>query len=169
VAFLRAMRQPAFRKRVHIQLLAIPVVGALIRTADSARLAGTLAILSRSGVPLVEALGICTQVVGNIAIRESVADATRQVREGGSLSKALERSGWFSPMLVQMIASGEQSGELEQMLLRAADYQERNLASSVQAMVNLLGPVMLLAMAGVVMLVVLSVILPMLNLNSFAT
>jgi general secretion pathway protein F len=68
-----------------------------------------------------------------------------------------------------MIASGEQSGELEQMLLRAADYQERNLSNSVQAMVNLLGPVMLLLMAGVVMLVVLSVILPMLNLNSFAS
>lgn len=169
VAFSRAMANPAFRHQVHVRLLGLPLVGGLIRTADSARLAGTLAILSRSGVPLVEALSICSEVVGNLAIRRSVADATRQVREGGSLSKALERSGWFSPMLVQMIASGEQSGELEQMLLRAADYQERNLSNSVQAMVNLLGPVMLLLMAGVVMLVVLSVILPMLNLNSFAS
>jgi general secretion pathway protein F len=167
VLFTRAMRDPAFRLRVHRKLVEVPVIGAVFRAADSARLASTLGILGRAGVPLVEALAISAQVVVNLAIREAVTHSASRVREGGSLSRALEKSGYFPPMMVQMIASGEASGELDQMLTRAADYQERDLNGTVTTAVGLLGPLMLLVMAGFVVLVVLSVILPMLEMNAF--
>jgi general secretion pathway protein F len=167
VAFSRAMRDPAFRLHVHRRLVGMPVVGGVMRAADSARLASTLGILGRAGVPLVEALAISAQVVGNLAIRQAVTEAASRVREGGNLSRALEKSGYFPPMMVQMIASGEASGELDQMLTRAAVYQERDLNSTVSTAVGLLGPLMLLVMAGFVVLVVLAVILPMLEMNAF--
>ncbi|MDF1780388.1 MAG: type II secretion system inner membrane protein GspF [Alcanivoracaceae bacterium] len=166
VLFTRALREPAFRMRVHRKLATFPMIGTLLRAGESARLASTLGILGRSGVPLVEALGISEQVIGNLAIRDALKQAANRVREGGSLSKALERSGYFPPMLVQMIASGEASGDLDQMLTRAADYQERDLNNTVTTMVGLLGPLMLLLMAGIVVLVVLSVVLPMLDMNA---
>ena len=167
IAFSRAMREPAFRMRVHRRLAGLPLIGTMMRASDSARLASTLGILGRSGVPLVDALFIAAQVVGNLAIREAVVTAAARVREGGSLSRALEQSGYFPPMLVQMIASGEASGELDNMLTRAADYQERELTSTVQTMVGLLGPLMLLVMAGFVILIVLAVMLPIMQMNNF--
>lgn len=167
VLFGRAMREPGFRLRVHRRLVTVPLIGGVLRAADSARLASTLGILGRAGVPLVEALAISAQVVGNLAIRDAVKEAAARVREGGNLSRALEKSGYFPPMMVQMIASGEASGELDQMLTRAADYQERDLNTTVSTAVGLLGPMMLLVMAGFVVLVVLAVVLPMLEMNAF--
>lgn len=167
VLFGRAMREPAFRLRVHKRLVTVPLIGGVLRAADSARLASTLGILGRAGVPLVEALAISAQVVGNLAIRDAVKEAAARVREGGNLSRALDKSGYFPPMMVQMIASGEASGELDQMLTRAADYQERDLNTTVSTAVGLLGPLMLLVMAGFVVLVVLAVVLPMLEMNAF--
>lgn len=165
-AFARAMRAPAFRMRVHTRLARMPLIGKLICTSDSSRLASTLGILSRSGVPLVEALAISSQVVGNLAIREAVNQAAARVREGGNLSRALESSGYFPPMLVQMIASGEASGELDRMLTRAAEYQEREMSGVVNTVVSLLGPAMLLMMAGLVVLIVMAMMLPILQMNS---
>jgi len=166
VIFLRAMKRPEFRMAVHRRLVEMPLSGPLLKTAESARLASTLGILSRSGVPLVEGLAISGQVVGNLAIREAVRVAANRVREGGSLSKALELSGYFPPMMVQMVASGEVSGELDRMLTRAAEYQERELNNVVNTTVGLLGPVMLLLMAGIVVLIVLGMMLPILQMNA---
>jgi general secretion pathway protein F len=139
----------------------------LLRVSDSARLASTLGILARSGVPLVDALFITAQVVSNLAIRRSVEEVAQRVREGGSFHKALDKAGYFPPMLVQMIASGEVSGELDTMLTRAATYQERELRATITTLVGLLGPLMLLLMAGFVVLVVLSVMLPIIQMNTF--
>ena len=166
VVFMRAMRDQRFRLRVHQRLVNMPLVGTMLRAGDSARLASTLGILGRSGVPLVDALFIAAQVVGNLAVRNAVKNAAAKVREGGSLSRALDASGYFPPMLVQMIASGEASGELDNMLTRAADYQERELSSTIGTMVGLLGPIMLLVMAGVVVMIVLSVMLPIMQMNN---
>ncbi|MCU5783211.1 general secretion pathway protein F [Alcanivorax balearicus MACL04] len=165
--FARALREPGFRLRVHRRLVNIPLVGTMLRASDAARLASTLGILGRSGVPLVDALFIAAQVVGNLAIREAVKNAAARVREGGNLSRALDKSGFFPPMLVQMIASGETSGELDHMLTRAADYQERELNSTVSTLVGLLGPIMLLVMAGFVIMIVLAVMLPIMQMNNF--
>lgn len=169
IAFVRALREPSFRLRVHRRLANLPLVGTMLRTSDAARLASTLGILGRSGVPLVDALFIASQVVSNMAIRQAVVTAASKVREGGSLSRALENSGYFPPMLVQMIASGEASGELDAMLSRAADYQERELNSTVQTLVSMLGPIMLLVMAGFVIMIVLAVMLPILQMNNFVS
>ncbi len=166
IGFVRAMRQPDFRMAVHQRLASMPLIGGLLRAADSARLASTLGILSRSGVPLVEALAISSQVVTNLAIRDAVKDSAARVREGGSLSKAMERSGHFPMMMVQMIASGESSGELDRMLTRAAEYQERELGVVVNTIVGLLGPLMLLLMAGLVVVIVLAMMLPVLEMNA---
>lgn len=168
VAAVRALRRSqALRFRLHKKLARLPLIGRLLRVSDSARLASTLGILARSGVPLVDALFIAAQVVSNLAIREAVVVAAKRVREGGSLHRAMEKSGYFPPMLVQMIASGEASGELDNMLTRAAAYQERELSSTVATLVGLLGPMMLLVMAGFVVLVVLSVMLPIIQMNTF--
>ena len=93
--FSRAMREPGFRLRVHRKLASMPMVGTMLRAADSARLASTLGILGRSGVPLVDALFIAAQVVGNLAIRDAVKHAAVKVREG-NLSRALDASGYFA-------------------------------------------------------------------------
>lgn len=168
IAVVRALRNSeALRYRLHARLTRLPLIGRLFRVSDSARLASTLGILARSGVPLVDALFIAAQVVSNLAIRQAVEEAARRVREGGSFHKALEKSGYFPPMLVQMIASGEVSGELDTMLTRAAAYQERELRTTITTLVGLLGPMMLLTMAGFVVLVVLSVMLPIIQMNTF--
>ncbi len=165
VAFVRALRNPAFRYQVHERLAQLPALGRMLRSADSARLASTLGILARSGVPLVDALVISSQVVGNLAIREAVRNSAARVREGGSLSRALDNSGYFPPMLVQMIASGEASGELDRMLTRAADYQERELNGVVNTLVGLLGPATLLFMAVMVFTIVMAMMQPILQMN----
>lgn len=168
IGFTRLVRQnKAFRFRFHAKMALLPFVGRLLRVSDSTRLASTLGILAKSGVPLVDALFIASQVVSNLAIRKSVEDVAKRVREGGSFHRAMEKAGYFPPMMVQMIASGEVSGELDQMLGRAADYQERELRSTITTMVGLLGPSMLLIMAGFVVLVVLSVLLPIIQMNTF--
>jgi general secretion pathway protein F len=168
VAVVRALKNSeALRFRLHAKLTHLPLFGRLLRVSDSARLASTLGILARSGVPLVDALFIAAQVVSNLAIRQSVEEVARRVREGGSFHRALDKSGYFPPMLVQMIASGEVSGELDTMLTRAAAYQERELRATITTLVGLLGPMMLLVMAGFVVLVVLSVMLPIIQMNTF--
>lgn len=165
VTFARALQNPAFRFRVHQRLAALPALGTMLRSADSARLASTLGILARSGVPLVDALVISSQVVNNLAIREAVRTSAARVREGGSLSRAMDQSDYFPPMLVQMIASGESSGELDRMLTRAADYQERELSGVVNTLVGLLGPATLLFMAIMVFTIVMAMMQPILQMN----
>src|SRR5690606_10140387 len=121
------LRDEDMKRRWHRFLLRLPLVGGMGRATDTARFASTLAILTRSGVPLVEALAISAEVISNRVIRDEVAVAAQKVREGGSLTRALDASGQFPPMMLHMIASGERSGELDQMLARTARNQENDL------------------------------------------
>ncbi|WP_027590603.1 type II secretion system F family protein, partial [Pseudomonas sp. RL] len=146
-------------------LLRLPLIGGLLRTAECARFASTLAILTRSGVPLVEALDIAGQVIGNRLIRGEVREAARKVREGGSLTRALEATRQFPPMMLHMIASGERSGELDQMLARTATTQESDLAARVALLVGLFEPFMLVFMGATVLVIVLAILMPILSLN----
>jgi len=164
-AFRRALRNQELRRRWHAFLLRVPLVGGLIAATETARFASTLAILVRSGVPLVEALAIGAEVVSNLIIRADVANATQRVREGGSLSRALEASRQFPPMMLHMIASGERSGELDQMLSRTARNQENDLAATIGLLVGLFEPFMLVFMGAVVLVIVLAILLPILSLN----
>ncbi|BCG27815.1 type II secretion system protein F [Pseudomonas tohonis] len=160
-----SLRRDAARLRFHIILLRIPLVGRLVRATDTARFASTLAILARSGVPLVEALGIAAQVVANRAIRAKVVVAAQKVREGSSLTRALEQTGEFPAMMLHMIASGEKSGELDQMMARTARNQENDLAARIAMLVGLFEPFMLVFMGAVVLVIVLAILLPILSLN----
>lgn len=161
-----AMKQPAFKHRVHRRMLKLPLIGKIVRGLESARVISTLAILSKSGVPLVEAMRISAQVSSNLPIREAVAEAATKLREGASLYTSLDACGYFPPMMMQMIASGESSGELDSMLARAAQNQERELEDVISTIVGLFEPLMLVVMGGVVMVIVLAIMLPVISMNS---
>ncbi|MDP3848335.1 MAG: GspF family T2SS innner membrane protein variant XcpS [Pseudomonas sp.] len=160
-----ALRDEALQRRWDAMVLVIPLVGRLARATNTARFASTLAILSKSGVPLVEALSIAAAVIANLRIRDKVIIAAQTVREGSSLTRALEASEEFPPMMLHMIASGEKSGELDQMLARTARNQENDLAAQVALLVGLFEPFMLVFMGAVVLVIVLAILLPILSLN----
>jgi len=165
IGFRLILRRPGPRRNYHRLLLSLPLLARLVRGLNAARFARTLSILTESGVPVLEALRISAQVVSNLPMRASVEETARLVREGSSLSKALDRSGYFPPMTIHLIASGETSGKLEVMLDRAASSQERELESVMQTMVGLFGPFMILIMGGIVLVIVLAILLPIFNLN----
>ena len=161
----QALRDENLRRRWHALILRIPLVGRLARATNTARFASTLAILTRSGVPLVEALSIAAAVIANLRIRDKVIEAAQKVREGSSLTRALDATEEFPPMMLHMIASGEKSGELDQMLARTARNQENDLAAQIALLVGLFEPFMLVFMGAVVLVIVLAILLPILSLN----
>ncbi|MFP4154696.1 MAG: type II secretion system inner membrane protein GspF [Halothiobacillaceae bacterium] len=160
-----ALRRPMLQLRWHRAQLGLPLVGRLGRGFNAARFARTLSILSAAGVPMLKALQISGEVVSNRAMRRAIAEATERVREGSSLSRALEASRLFPPMTVQLIASGEQSGQLENMLRRAADQQERELETFINALLGLFEPVLILVMGGIVLVIVMAILMPIFELN----
>ena len=159
------LRQSMWRQRWHRLALQIPIAGDVLRAMEAARFASTLAILGKSAVPLVDALEIAAAVIGNLTIRARMVDVARSVREGGTLTRGLELSGDIPPMMLHMIASGERAGELDQMLVRAAEQQESSLAARIALVVSLFEPAMLVLMGGVVLLIVMAILLPILSLN----
>lgn len=165
-AFRWGLRSPGFLRGFHAFQLRIPLIGELIRNAESARFASTLNILIASGVPLLDAMKIGAEVISNTIIGEAVERAATQVQEGSSLHKSLESSEQFPPMMVHMIASGELSGELEAMLGRAAANQERELEMTANSMMSIIEPLMIVVMGVVVTLIVLAILMPIFNLNS---
>ncbi|GIX22732.1 MAG: type II secretion system protein F [Gammaproteobacteria bacterium] len=163
--FSKLLEREPFRERFDAALLRLPLVGGLIQGLNTARFARTLSILAASGVPILEALRIAAQVVRNRPMRRAVETAAARVREGSSISRALDASGLFPPMTIHMIANGEASGKLEEMLERAAQYQERATAAAISTFVGLFEPFMILFMGLVVMLIVMAVLLPIFDLN----
>ncbi|NWE73797.1 type II secretion system F family protein, partial [Pseudomonas gingeri] len=151
--------------RWHAWLLRAPLAGGVLRAVEAARFASTLAILCKSAVPLVDALEISATVIGNLAIRARMLEVARSVREGGTLTRGLEQSGDIPPLMLHMIASGERAGELDSMLARAAEQQEKTLAARIALVVSLFEPAMLVVMGGVVLLIVMAILLPILSLN----
>jgi general secretion pathway protein F len=166
VAFRMALRRAAFRQRVHQSLLNLPLFANMIRGVSTAQYASTLSILTTSGVPLVEAMKIAGEVLANDHLRLVLKDAARKVSEGGSLHRALDQTGYFPPMMLHMIASGEASGELDSMLERTASMQENALQAKIATMVGLFEPLMLLFMGAVVLIIVLGIMLPILNMSN---
>ncbi|MEZ5561147.1 MAG: type II secretion system inner membrane protein GspF [Pseudomonadales bacterium] len=147
------------------QKLSLPLVGRITRASNAARYANTLSILTSSGVPLVDAMHIAADVVSNRWLQRRLHDATQRVSEGSSLRVALEAAGYFPPMLLHMVASGESSGELDTMLARVATYQQTEVERIVTTLVRLFEPLMLVVMGGLVMFIVMAILLPILNMN----
>ncbi|MCY4361290.1 MAG: type II secretion system inner membrane protein GspF [Gammaproteobacteria bacterium] len=153
------------RARVDRMLLDMPFLGRITRMLHAARLTRSLAILTKSGVPLLEALEISGRMIINIPLRAAVDGAAVRVREGGRLHKALDDCGWFPPLLIQMLASGEESGELDDMLARAASYEENELQTVLTAAAALFEPLIILVMGAVVLVIVLAILLPIFEMN----
>ena len=159
------LSRTVIRARVDRMLLNMPFLGRITRMLHAARLTRSLAILTKSGVPLLEALEISGRMIINIPLRAAVEDAAVRVREGGRLHKALDDCGWFPPLLVQMLASGEESGELDDMLARAASYEENELQTVLTAAAALFEPLIILVMGAVVLVIVLAILLPIFEMN----
>ncbi len=172
----RALRVPAVRLRWHQRILTMPIFGVLSRTINTARFSSTLAILVGSGVPMLRSLQAAGETVTNLAMRSRVMDAVQRVREGFSLAKALradadeeKKPGYvklFPPVLIHLIASGEATGKLPEMLGRAADIHSREAERRALFFTSLLEPILILAMGVVVMLIVMAVLLPIIEINT---
>lgn len=164
----RALKKsPALRERNHHFLLRMPLIGYFIKTADTARFARTLSILSASGVPVLEAMTISAQLITVIPIRNAVSQAALRVREGAAINLALKQTTFFSPMSIHMVASGEASGQLEQMLERVALNQEDEITRLIDVALALFEPAIILIMGAIVLFIVLAVLLPIFQLNQF--
>lgn len=166
VGFRLALRKPATRMRFHRSLLNMPLLSGMVRGVNTAQYASTLSILTTSGVPLVEAMRIAGEVLSNDFLRQELRGAAQKVSEGGSLHRSLDQTGYFPPMMLHMIASGEASGELDSMLERTARMQENTLQAKIAAIVGLFEPMMLLLMGVVVLIIVLAIMLPILNMSN---
>ena len=167
-AFGRALRDEGVRQRFDRTLLRIPVIGRLMRDLHAARMARTLSTMVASRLPLLEGLKLTTETVHNRALRAATAQIAEAVRTGGSLSGALKRSNIFPPLLVYLAASGEASGRLDLMLERAADYLEREFDSFTTTALALLEPAIIVLMGALVAVIVLSILLPILQLDTLA-
>ncbi|MBM7424485.1 type II secretion system inner membrane protein GspF [Spongiibacter marinus] len=160
------MRDPQRRLRAHRWVLKVPLWGLLMLELDAARMLRTLAILLSSGVPFLETLKVACATLGNEHLKQSMDRVREQVREGKSFSRCLQDEAELPPMAVYMIASGESSGELEQMVQRAAANLERELQARVQMFVSLFEPLLIVVLGLVVLAIVLAILLPILQLNN---
>ena len=165
ILFKQLIKIPKWQYRYHNLILKIPIIKKMVRGLNTARFARTLSILASSGVPILDAMSISAQVVQNMPMRKAVDDAALKVREGMAINRALEQSGYFPPMTIHLIASGKSSGKLDEMLERSATQQERETDAMLTNMLGLFEPMLILVMGGVVLLIVLSILLPILNLN----
>ncbi len=160
-----ALSRPAVRRRGDALLLRLPLVGRLVRAANTARATRTLALLAGSAVPLLDALAIAAQTVSSRPMREALQEAAVKVREGSAFSRALGDSGQFPPVAQRLIASGERSGQLSRMLEEAAAAQQRELDRWLTLATSVLGPAVIVAVGAMVLFIVLAILLPIFNLN----
>lgn len=167
-AALWALREPKLRLGFDGWLLRLPLLGRLIRDLHAARMARTLATMVASRLPLYEGLMLTVGTVHNRALRKASEEIAEEVRGGGSLSAAFKRAGIFPPLLVYLAASGEASGQLDMMLERAADYLEREFDGFTAAALSMLEPGIIVLMGSIVAAIVLSILLPILQLESLA-
>lgn len=164
----RALQDEAIRLRFDTWWLRLPLIGRLARDLHAARMARTLSTMVASRLPLLEGLILTGQTIHNRRLKAASDDIVEAVRGGGSLSAALKRADIFPPLLVYLAASGESSGQLDQMLERAAAYLEREFDGFTATALSLLEPAIIVIMGVVVALIVLSILLPILQLETLA-
>ncbi|MDX2367260.1 MAG: type II secretion system inner membrane protein GspF [Colwellia sp.] len=161
------LKKPKFEMAYHQRVIAFPGLGKIVKGLNTARFARTLSILSASAVPLLESMTISGEVLDNLYIKQQVKLAADKVREGTSLRLSLEQTKLFPPMMLHMIASGEKSGQLEQMLGRAADNQDKEFEALMNISLKAFEPALMVVMAGVVLFIVMAILEPIMKLNTF--
>ena len=166
IGFQVLLTRPAFVMKYHMFLFRLPIIQRLVRGLNAAMFTRTFSILTGSGVTVIEAMKISAKVVANLPMREAILQATDRVREGSGIKNALDHSKLFPPMTLQLIASGENSGKLEEMLERASVQLEREQVTLIAYIVGILEPVIILSMGIMVLLIVLGILLPIFDLNS---
>lgn len=165
--FMRWKKTDKGKAKWHAFVLDMPLFGKLNLMAAVARFARTLATLLSSGVPLLRAMEITRNVLGNVALEKVIEDARNSIREGESIAQPLKRSGRLPPIVTHMIAVGERSGQLEEMLENVADSYEQQVESRVTVMTALLNPLMILILGGMVVAVIFPILLPLMRINEF--
>ena len=165
VLLRRLLKVPAIRLSWDRRMLHLPVIARLSRGINAAQFSSTLSILSSSGVPLIDAMTITGEVLSNAWLKQAVSRAAVNVSEGSTLNAALEKSGYFPPMMLHMIASGESSGELDEMLKKVATYMQQDVELLTGILLSLFGPLMLLVVGCTVFIIVMAILLPIINLN----
>lgn len=155
-----------FRFAFHQRLTQLPVIGALVRDIDAARYLRTLSIMQNSGVPLLEGMLIASEAGANLYFRHCLLKAAEQVREGSSLTNALQVTRLFSPMMIYMVSSGEESGQPGPLMAQAAAGQEARLQHRIAIVLTIFEPALVVSMSGIVLFIVMSILQPILQLNN---
>ncbi|KAB2823945.1 type II secretion system inner membrane protein GspF [Aliivibrio finisterrensis] len=160
------LTKPHLRLAWDKKILRLPVVGKVARGLNTSRFARTLSICTSSAIPLLDGMKVAADVMSNQYFKQQVLAAGDHVREGASLRISLEQTTLFPPMMLHMISSGEQSGELEQMLTRSADNQDRDFESLVNMALGIFEPLLIVFMAGIVLFIVVATLMPIIELNN---
>lgn len=165
IAFLIGIRQyyktPVGRLQIDSLLLKMPVLGELNEKSAVARFCRVFGTLTRSGVPILNSLDIVRDTAGNQVIANAIESAKKEVQQGGMISLALQKENVFPPLAIQMISVGEETGEVDAMMMKVADFYEEEVEQAVKALTSLIEPIMIVVVAGLVGLILLSMYLPM--------
>ena len=165
-ALRQALKTKSIRYRWDAMMLRLPLMGKIIRNMNAARFARTMAGLVDSGTPALTALETARHTLQNSVMREAANDAAVKVREGSAISTSLRGTAVFPPIVVQMVAGGEASGDIGKMFSKSADYLEDEFSSSTDVFLALLEPLIIIFLAGLVLLIVAAIFLPILKLNT---
>lgn len=160
------LSKPNLRLKWDKKIIGMPLIGKITRGLNTARFARTLSICTSSAIPILDGMRVAVDVMSNKYVKQQVLLAADNVREGSSLRKALEQTKLFPPMMLHMIASGEQSGELESMLTRSADNQDASFESTVNIALGIFTPALIALMAGLVLFIVMATLMPILEMNN---
>ncbi|MDY0136846.1 MAG: type II secretion system inner membrane protein GspF [Thiomicrospira sp.] len=169
VLFKWALREARWRRRWHRLLLALPLLNRFLVHSEVARWSRTLGVLIASGVPARSALHISAQVVSLLPLRDQVEAVENAVRRGESLSQAMQQTGVFPPLLLNLVQTGEHSGRLDQMLLKAALHYEHRIEAGSATLVSVIEPILIIVMGAVVLTIVLAIMLPIFAMNQMLT
>ena len=167
-ALRQALKTKAMRYRWDTMMLRLPLLGKIIRNMNAARFARTMAGLVDSDTPALTALETARHTLQNAVMREAVTDAAVKVREGSAMSTALRGTAVFPPLVVQMVAGGEASGDMGKMFAKSAEYLEDEFSASTDVFLALLEPLIIIFLAGIVLLIIAAIFLPILQLNTLA-